>query len=255
LHGWPDKLLTLPSDSHQTVATGAQASGKVNMCKRLLWVAVTAGLLSLSGVASAQVTVSTSTDPTDAITLRLSSLMGEDHAALSALRPDRLRYIGSPFVGRDRGRRGSDDRVWTASELDQMRRPRRGREWECLTEALYFEARGESIEGQYAVSEVILNRVDSDNYPNSICGVVNQGTGRRNACQFSYTCDGIPERVTDDRTWDRLGQIARIMMNGAPRDITGDATHYHTTAVNPHWARVYPQTAQVGVHLFYRQQY
>jgi hypothetical protein len=229
------------------------------MGRRFIGAAVMAGLMLLGGGATAQVTVSTSTDPTAGIAMRLSGLMGADHAALSTLRPDRLRHIGAPFVGRDRpsrtSRRGRDTRVWTASQLDRMSRPRRGREWQCMTEALYFEARGEGIEGQYAVAEVILNRVDATNYPSSICDVVNQGTGRINACQFSYTCDGIPERVTDNRSWNRMGQIARIMMDGAPRDITRDATHYHTTAVNPHWASVYPMTTQVGVHRFYRQQY
>ena len=111
----------------------------------------------------------------------------------------------------------------SVAELDRMGRARGNAQWRCLTEALYFEARGETVEGQYAVAEVILNRVDNLNYPGSICEVVNQGTGRRYACQFTYTCDGIPEVVTDDRAWNRLGHIARIMMDGAPRDLTRGA--------------------------------
>ncbi|PHP28766.1 cell wall hydrolase [Limimaricola cinnabarinus] len=126
-------------------------------------------------------------------------------------------------------------------------------EWECLTEALYFEARGESLEGQFAVAEVILNRVDSPDYPGSICGVVNQGTGRKYACQFSYTCDGIPDTVNDGRSWKKLGRIAQIMIEDGPRELTGGATHYHTTAVNPSWAGRIPQTAAIGAHLFYRE--
>lgn len=123
----------------------------------------------------------------------------------------------------------------------------------CLTEAIYFEARGEPGRGQQAVAEVILNRVDSRRYPNTVCEVVNQGTGRRHACQFSYTCDGKAETVTEPRAWTRAEQIAKRMLAGAPRSLTADATHYHATYVSPHWAHVYPRTAQVGTHIFYRQ--
>lgn len=126
-------------------------------------------------------------------------------------------------------------------------------QWQCLTEAVYFEARGEPMEGQIAVAEVILNRVDAGNYPSDICGVVNQGTGRLHACQFSYTCDGIPEQVTEPDAWQLAGKIARRLIDGAPRRLTQDATHYHADYVAPSWAQVYPQTAQVGRHLFYRQ--
>ena len=71
-----------------------------------------------------------------------------------------------------------------------------GDQWSCLAEALYFEARGESLQGIVGVAEVILNRVDDRRYPNSLCGVVNQGTGERYRCQFTYTCDGRPETIT-----------------------------------------------------------
>jgi hypothetical protein len=128
-----------------------------------------------------------------------------------------------------------------------------GEQWECLTEAIYFEARGEPVPGQVAVAEVILNRVDSDRYPDTICEVVNQGTGRLHACQFSYTCDGIPETVTEPRAWDRAGKIARLLIDGHDRVLTADATHYHADYVDPYWAKVYPKTTQVGRHIFYKQ--
>lgn len=215
--------------------------------------ALCAAVLWASAPAVAQdVTISTSVSPDAAWGNRLGDLMGVETASLASVSGARLRRIGSPFTGRQRG---EDARVTDMSVLDRRPRARGNRQWRCMTEALYFEARGETPEGQYAVAEVILNRVDSANYPNSICEVVNQGTGRRNACQFTYTCDGIPDRVTDDRSWHRLGHIARIMIDGAPRDLTRGATHYHADWVNPHWARVYPRTAQYGQHIFYRQQY
>lgn len=137
--------------------------------------------------------------------------------------------------------------------LSDMDRASGNAQWRCLTEAIYFEARGEPVAGQVAVAEVILNRVDSPRHPSSICKVVNQGTGRLHACQFSYTCDGIPERVTEQAAWEKAGKIARLLIDGAPRALTADATHYHADYVNPHWAKVYPRTTKVGQHIFYKQ--
>ena len=98
-----------------------------------------------------------------------------------------------------------------------------------------------------AVAEVILNRVDSPRYPDSVCGVVNQG------CQFSYTCDGHSEAMHESGAEAQVGKIAAVMLEGAPRELTDGATHYHTVAVNPRWASAFPMTAQIGVHRFYRQ--
>ncbi|WP_397542310.1 cell wall hydrolase [Roseovarius salis] len=125
-------------------------------------------------------------------------------------------------------------------------------DWRCLAEALYFEARGESVKGQFAVAEVILNRVDSPEYPDTVCGVVNQGTGRKYQCQFTYTCDGHAEDIDEPAAFKRVGKVASLMVQGAPRPLTKGATHYHTRAVNPAWARSFPRTATIGVHHFYR---
>ena len=221
------------------------------MSRRLLPAALVAGLILLvSPAAMADVTLSTSTPPGGGISGRLGALMGVETASLATLSETRLRRLGAPYAGRS----SDDPRIFSTAELDDMRRPRGNAQWRCLTEALYFEARGEPVEGQYAVAEVILNRVDHPNYPDTICGVVNEGTGRPFACQFTYTCDGRPEEITDTRAWNRLGHIARIMMDGAPRDLTGNATHYHADGVSPRWARVYPRTAEYGVYIFYRRQ-
>lgn len=124
-------------------------------------------------------------------------------------------------------------------------------QWQCLTEALYFEARGESLDGQIAVAEVILNRVDSPLYPRTICGVVRQRGG--GGCQFSYVCDGRADRMRDKASADRAGRIARAMLDGAPRVLTDGATHFHTRAVRPSWSKRFAKTAAIGAHLFYRQ--
>ncbi|MFY0679426.1 MAG: cell wall hydrolase [Thalassovita sp.] len=125
-------------------------------------------------------------------------------------------------------------------------------EWQCLTEALYFEARGESVRGQFAVAEVILNRVDSVRFPNSACAVINQGTGRKYQCQFTYTCDGHKEVVAEHNAYRQVAKVAQLMVNGAARELTSGATYYHTKAVRPSWSRKFDRTATIGVHHFYR---
>lgn len=128
--------------------------------------------------------------------------------------------------------------------------PQGDAEWQCLTEALYFEARGESLEGQIAVAEVILNRVDSPLYPRTVCGVVKQRGG--GGCQFSYVCDDRKDKMREKGAADLAGRIARTMLDGAPRLLTDGATHFHTRAVRPGWSRRFDQTASIGAHVFYR---
>ncbi|WP_137112703.1 cell wall hydrolase [Rhodobacter sp. SY28-1] len=123
-------------------------------------------------------------------------------------------------------------------------------EWQCLTEALYFEARGESLDGQIAVAEVILNRVDSPLYPRTVCGVVKQRGG--GGCQFSYVCTG-KKKMREKGAADLSGRIARAMLDGAPRVLTAGATHFHTRGVKPSWSKRFSRTAAIGAHLFYRQ--
>jgi len=138
------------------------------------------------------------------------------------------------------------------SEIRSVRVGKRSRQWRCLTEALYFEARGENLVGQVAVAEVILNRVDSKSYPNSVCGVIQQGQSKRNGCQFSFICDGKVEHIGDRDSFEELGRVAWVMMQGKPRILTGKATHYHAASVLPRWAKRLVRTARIGDHIFYR---
>ena len=157
---------------------------------------------------------------------------------MTSLRPkDRPKSIGLRYSAR-----------W----LRSLGAPKRDKQWACLAEALYFEARGELVKGQFGVAEVILNRVASPEFPNSICRVVNQGTGRKHACQFSYTCDGKLEHIANGAAYDQVGRVARVMMDGGTRRLTEGATYYHTTAVRPSWARRFEHTATIGVHKFYK---
>ncbi len=139
-----------------------------------------------------------------------------------------------------------------ANALDALPKAVGGPQWKCLTEAVYFEARSESLRGQVAVAEVILNRVDSRKYPNSVCKVVKQGASKKNACQFSYNCDGKKEVMSERGARERAGKIARALMDGRERILTGGATHYHATYVKPGWAKRLVKTAEIDTHVFYR---
>ncbi len=146
------------------------------------------------------------------------------------------------------------DQISTMAELDAMPRADGDAEWHCLTEALYFEARGENLQGQFAVSEVILNRRDSSKFPSSVCKVISQGSksGKKHACQFSYKCDGYAEVFSEGDAYIQVGKVARIMLDGKERSLTKGATFYHTGAVSPRWSRKFERTAKVGRHFFYR---
>ena len=154
------------------------------------------------------------------------------------------------FFGLTKVRRPSD---WTSSKLLSLPVPKSDKQMSCLAEALYFEARGEPIEGQLAVGEVILNRVEDTRYPSSICKVVNQGTGRRFACQFTYTCDGKLETVHERKPYEMALKIAKILMTTHERKLTRGSTHYHSNYVNPKWSKKFERVAKFGRHIFYKQ--
>lgn len=137
---------------------------------------------------------------------------------------------------------------------NRMKRPNADAELACLTEAIYFEARGESINGQIAVAEVIINRANSPIFPNSICEVIKQGAQNLNRCQFSYKCDGEPEYMTERKAKKRAADVAILMMKGERRGLSGNATHYHADYVDPYWASKLKKTATVGTHIFYKRQ-
>ncbi|MCC5955689.1 MAG: cell wall hydrolase [Natronohydrobacter sp.] len=123
----------------------------------------------------------------------------------------------------------------------------------CLATAIYHEARGESIKGQFAVAEVILNRAASRKFPNSICGVVYQGArGQGGGCQFSFACDGRSEAMPNRKAASKARRIAMLMSEGAHSRLTEGALYFHTTAVSPSWSRRFTQTSQIGAHLFFR---
>ncbi len=121
----------------------------------------------------------------------------------------------------------------------------------CLAQAVYFEARGEPFSGQVAVAQVVHNRVVEKDM--SYCKVVFEGSTRRNACQFSFACDGKSDAATDKVSWQRALMVASLVRGGNMRDLSGEATFYHANYVSPTWSKSLKVTASIGNHIFYRQ--
>nr|WP_237437808.1 cell wall hydrolase [Altericroceibacterium endophyticum] len=123
---------------------------------------------------------------------------------------------------------------------------------QCLAMAVYYEAGAEAEAGQRAVAQVVLNRVRHAAYPNTVCGVVFQGSERSTGCQFSFTCDGSMRRQPARFWFNRASSIARQALNGATYAPVGLSTHYHTTDIHPYWASSLQSMSTIGAHRFYR---
>ncbi|NWK94227.1 cell wall hydrolase [Sphingobium lactosutens] len=123
----------------------------------------------------------------------------------------------------------------------------------CLTNAVYYEAGSEPEDGQRAVAQVVLNRVRSRLWPDTVCGVVYEGSERLDyKCQFTFSCDGSMARMPNAAAWARSRRIAQDALAGQVYAPVGLATHYHTLAVRPEWSSTLQPVAVVGAHIFYR---
>jgi hypothetical protein len=146
----------------------------------------------------------------------------------------------------------------------------------CMALNIYYESRSDNLAGQYAVADVVLNRVQDSRYPNTICDVIQQGPVReswktkqhedlsdeeriflpiRHMCQFSWYCDGKSDDPKDETGWAQAQYVAgAIMYSGKYRGITEGATHYHATYVRPKWRfdRGMNHIGRIGSHIFYR---
>jgi spore germination cell wall hydrolase CwlJ-like protein len=127
----------------------------------------------------------------------------------------------------------------------------------CLTQAIYHEARGESVAGQWAVANVVINRANSHHFPTTLCGVVYQNADQGyHRCQFTFACDGRPEIGTERVAWTRAQQMAAVAYKEfksgqTPGVLPNSAMYYHTTAVDPSWSNDYKRVATIGAHEFY----
>jgi spore germination cell wall hydrolase CwlJ-like protein len=122
----------------------------------------------------------------------------------------------------------------------------------CLTQAIYFEARSESVAGQEAVAQVVINRSRLPQYPHSICGVVFDGQARGVGCQFSFACEGAPRGPDEPAAWARAQAVAQRALAGFEYRPARLATHYHASWMTPYWSGRLTRIRQIGGHVFYR---
>ncbi len=131
------------------------------------------------------------------------------------------------------------DKYSTGAPLDEQ--------GNCLATAVYFEARGETLEGQLAVARVVINRAVSLKYPPDICGVVKQ------PAQFSFVRHGqFPWIDTQSGAWARAQGIARLAMTNVVPSVESDVLWYHATYVDPSWGHRLSRAEKIGLHIFYR---
>ena len=135
----------------------------------------------------------------------------------------------------------------------------------CLALNTYHEAKNQSLVGQVATAQVVMNRVEDNRFPNTICEVVKQGPTRtswedpkkeypiKHRCQFSWYCDGKSDVPKNEKAWKKAQDYAYLVLyNRIAIDITEGATHYHATYVKPSWAKTKTRTTRIESHIFYR---
>ena len=148
---------------------------------------------------------------------------------------------------------GEEGRPKSPAERLGIKGPTLAKAEKCLADAIYFESRGETKQGQTAVAQVVVNRAFSGFYPSDICGVVYQNANRYLACQFTFACEGKKLVVDEPDMWEQAKQISHDMLDGRLwLDEIGKATHYHAYWVHPDWIREMRKINRIGVHTFYR---
>ncbi len=167
-------------------------------------------------------------------------------ASLAGLSAAQARLVNASAPFADPAPAAAKPFVLTGPAADQKRA------MTCMTQAVYFEAGSESVDGGRAVAQVVLNRMRNTLFPHSVCGVVYQGSNLPTGCQFSFTCDGSLSKPVAGWAWDRAKQIAHDALHGRVFAAVGLATHYHADYVAPYWRSSVSKVAQIGAHIFYR---
>jgi spore germination cell wall hydrolase CwlJ-like protein len=148
----------------------------------------------------------------------------------------------------------SAEEVRTSSLVEQAVMKKLLKEHRCLSDALYYEARGEGEKGQKAIAEVIFTRLQKGKYGHSICAVVYEGANQPK-CQFSFTCNGALKNTKNQVAWTKAQQLAARILTGEEtlRNATGGAVNFHAITVDPEWAGEFARTTQIGNHVFYKK--
>ena len=137
--------------------------------------------------------------------------------------------------------------------VDAAEKVEQEKQLECLALNVYYETHARSLADAMAVTDVVLNRVETTRYPNTPCEVVHQGYKKGNRyCQFSWYCDGKADIPEDSQTWNEVYQLAQFMMQNGMYDFTDGATHYHNDTVHPYWADHLYHVVTIDNHIFYK---
>ena len=199
-------------------------------------------MLAALGVASAAWGAETAVESAPSLEAPSLAAQAPDAPAIRALIGDGVLVEGAPVV-----RLGApEDFVG----VDMY--PTGGDPLTCMTQAIYYEARSESEEGQEAVAQVVMNRTRSPNFPHSVCGVVYEGWERATGCQFTFVCDGSLRPPRDLVAWERARMIALRAIAGYTYKPMLGATHYHAAWMTPYWSGQFTRIRQIGGHIFYR---
>ena len=216
--------------------------------------ALAAGAIVLLGSITAAVTLLPAREAASAaVTVALpnakaaSLIQATSGTAMTDMRAvgDQARVINAAFPFANGPVHEAQRFVLSGNDLDQRRALL------CLTQAVYYEAGFEPLEGRRAVAQVVLNRMRHPAFPKSICGVVYQGAGT-GTCQFTFVCDGALYRRPATDAWRQAEQVARAALSGYVETSVGEATHYHADYVAPRWAPLLAKVAEIGQHIFYR---
>jgi spore germination cell wall hydrolase CwlJ-like protein len=210
-------------------------------------------LLLLGGISAAVALLPARESASAAVTTALpnakaaSLIQATSGTAMSDMRAigDQARVINAALPFANGPLHQAEAFVLKGNDLDQRRALL------CLTQAVYYEAGFEPLEGRRAVAQVVLNRMRHPAFPKSICGVVYQGSGT-GTCQFTFVCDGALYRRPAADAWRQAEQVARAALSGYVETSVGEATHYHADYVAPRWAPLLAKVAEIGQHIFYR---
>ncbi|WP_298018029.1 cell wall hydrolase [uncultured Parasphingopyxis sp.] len=249
---------TAPIQPHSTSPQVRRFHGPIAGLAALLLAAAAFLLLAAQGIASPErgLTVALP-DPQDMPEIALAAMDSGDPEGLLTpsealtLSPEEAAAVREAIQA-DLGRDGYDGPRPQGIAFRAATAADRERALQCLTQAIYYEAGLEPEAGQRAVAQVILNRVRHPDYPNSICGVVYQGSERSTGCQFTFTCDGALARTPAASIWARARRYAAEAIDGRAFGDVGYATHYHTFEVWPYWGRRLTMTNMIGRHIFHR---
>jgi len=121
----------------------------------------------------------------------------------------------------------------------------------CLARSIYWETKGKDDASMEAIANVVMNRIDHEGFPNTICGVVKQGN-EQGVCQFSWWCDGRSDDAKEEESYSHAKEIARKALNRQLKDRTGGALYFHCRKAVPNWSKEYIRTVEVGEHVFYK---